>query len=49
MMKIIKQRGGDSQGWYYADSGDRRVSPVFEHEGVLEPVMNFEPTLPPDA
>lgn len=36
MMRITKSRDEDRGGWYYADPRGRRVSPTFEHEGVLD-------------
>lgn len=36
MMKITKSRDDERGGWYYADSRDRRVSPTYEHEGMLD-------------
>lgn len=36
MMRITKSRDDERGGWYYADSAGRRVSPTYEHEGVLD-------------
>jgi hypothetical protein len=36
MMRIVKSRDEGSGCWYYADSNDRRVSPTYEHEGMLD-------------
>jgi hypothetical protein len=36
MMRITKSRDEERGGWYYADSHGRRVSPTYEHEGVLD-------------
>jgi hypothetical protein len=36
MMRIIKERDDNLNGWYYADSKGRRVSPTYEHEGMLD-------------
>lgn len=34
-MRIFKRFDRQVGGWYYRDSKDRRVSPTYEHEGVL--------------
>ena len=35
-MRIFKSYDEQARGWYYGDSEDRRVSPTYEHEGVLD-------------
>ena len=35
-MRIIKEHDDNLNGWYYADSKGRRVSPTYEHEGMLD-------------
>lgn len=35
-MRIFKRYDSQARGWYYGDSKDRRVSPTYEHEGVLD-------------
>jgi hypothetical protein len=35
-MRITKEYDESSGGWYYADPKGRRVSPTYEHEGVLD-------------
>jgi hypothetical protein len=36
MMRITKSRDDERGGWYYADPRGRRVSPTYEHEGMLD-------------
>src|SRR4051794_21768870 len=35
-LRIFKRYDSQLRGWYYGDSKDRRVSPTYEHEGVLD-------------
>jgi hypothetical protein len=35
-LRVFKSYDEQARGWYYGDSKDRRVSPTYEHEGVLD-------------